>query len=246
MFLIYKATNKTNGKVYIGKTNALGRRKREHWSSAKRGLDTLFCRALRKYGVDGFQFETLERLPTEVLAYEAEQRLIQQFRANDRCYGYNLTAGGDGLRANSITPEERQRRSERGKAYIGAKNPFFGKVHTPETRQAIREARRQYHGPRHPFWGHHHQAATKAKISQTKLDRRHQWTEDERAQIGHRSAGERSATAKISNQQAEELRHLAAQGVPRRQLQAMYNLSKASVCKVILRQTFKESNKWPL
>lgn len=48
--LIYKATNKINGKIYIGQTHkSLEERKMCHKHDSK-NIDTYFYRAIRKYG----------------------------------------------------------------------------------------------------------------------------------------------------------------------------------------------------
>ena len=57
MGIIYKATNKINGKIYIGQsTRTLNYRKSTHKASIKnKNVTTPFCFALRKYGFDNFE-----------------------------------------------------------------------------------------------------------------------------------------------------------------------------------------------
>ena len=64
MIGIYKYTNKTNNKIYIGMSNDIMRRKHEHQSMANRGDDTYFHHALAKYGLDNFTFEVIETFDT--------------------------------------------------------------------------------------------------------------------------------------------------------------------------------------
>lgn len=59
--VIYKWTNKINGKAYIGKTIDEDRRKYQH-IYYKEKLDDYFHRALVKYGVDNFKYEVLIRV----------------------------------------------------------------------------------------------------------------------------------------------------------------------------------------
>lgn len=98
MYCIYKATNKIDGKVYVGKTNNLPKRKREHFNDT-RNLH-LFSRALRKYGNDNFDWEVLEHsLETLEEANERERYWIKKNRSYFRwknANGYNMTKGGDG------------------------------------------------------------------------------------------------------------------------------------------------------
>ncbi len=61
MICIYKYTNKINKKAYIGLTNDMDRRRREHRLVARKKKDnTYFHNALQKYGEDNFDFEILE------------------------------------------------------------------------------------------------------------------------------------------------------------------------------------------
>ena len=59
MYTIYKATNKVNGKVYIGKTSAkLSVRKRQHTSDTySKNSKTVFHSAIRKHGINNFEWE---------------------------------------------------------------------------------------------------------------------------------------------------------------------------------------------
>lgn len=106
--IIYKATNKENGKAYIGQTIfTLHERKRHHCSEALRGSNRcrVFARALRKYGTKSFDWtiidaaDTLEDLNIlEELWIEAENSLVPG--------GYNLCSGG----GNSIPSKETRKR----------------------------------------------------------------------------------------------------------------------------------------
>lgn len=85
--IIYKYTNKKNGKVYIGRTVLkLSVRKLA-------GYNQYFMRAIAKYGWDGFTEEILATLP-EPLLDEAEIRFIEQYEACNPSKGYNVTKGG--------------------------------------------------------------------------------------------------------------------------------------------------------
>ncbi len=57
--VIYKITNLTNGKIYVGQTRQkLSRRISGHVHSKKKfGIDA----AIRKYGIDNFKVEVIER-----------------------------------------------------------------------------------------------------------------------------------------------------------------------------------------
>ena len=57
MIGIYKITNKTNGRAYIGQSIHIEQRWQEHISQNKNSLIHL---AIKKYGVKNFTFEVLE------------------------------------------------------------------------------------------------------------------------------------------------------------------------------------------
>lgn len=96
---IYSYINKINGHRYIGKTNNIERRKREHKSIAFNekiigtNLDTIWYKKLRQYGVDGFDFEILE-VANETNWSEREQYWIQYYNTFHGV-GYNSTPGGE-------------------------------------------------------------------------------------------------------------------------------------------------------
>lgn len=98
MYCIYKAVNKMNGKIYIGKTNNFEKRRREHFLDRRN--NSLFDRALRKYGDESFEWSILEDcIPTLEAANEREKYWISQYNAYYRwpgSKGYNMTCGGDG------------------------------------------------------------------------------------------------------------------------------------------------------
>lgn len=60
--IIYKATNKTTKKEYVGLTkNELSNRKADHKRKAKSGKSTMaFHDAIRKYGFENFEWEIQE------------------------------------------------------------------------------------------------------------------------------------------------------------------------------------------
>lgn len=102
--IIYKAINKINGKVYIGQTTAtLEHRICQH--VLKRS--GLFPKALKKYGKDGFLFETIDIGTTNNELDEKEIFWIKFFNCLSP-HGYNLSAGGYVNRGYRWTDESRE------------------------------------------------------------------------------------------------------------------------------------------
>jgi group I intron endonuclease len=92
MTTIYKYTSHVNGKVYVGKTSQeLLQRHNQH----RFGRHSPFNDALRKYGVDSFHLEILAEVDSAWSSF-TEMLFIAALRSNDRRFGYNVTAGGEG------------------------------------------------------------------------------------------------------------------------------------------------------
>ena len=92
--IVYKATNKINGKCYIGQTrHSLEHRKTIHLRYAKKGLDTHFYQAIRKYGEDNFEWEIICSTNDKQRLNELETFYIIKFDSIKN--GYNMVDGGD-------------------------------------------------------------------------------------------------------------------------------------------------------
>lgn len=94
---IYRYRNKINSKVYIGQTINIDRRKREHKNDAYRGSNLAFHRAIRKYGLDNFEFDILHEISGDdnyvhIALNELESKEI--LAHNSYKFGYNETMGG--------------------------------------------------------------------------------------------------------------------------------------------------------
>ena len=113
MAIIYKSTNKVNGKVYIGYTNKpLSKRIIEHKCSANKGSKYLFHKAIRKHGIENFVWEPIfESNDVETTLELMEGQFIKEYD----CYyetgkGYNMTFGGQGGMFNKTHSEETKRK----------------------------------------------------------------------------------------------------------------------------------------
>ena len=103
--LIYKATNKHNGKCYIGQTRqTLAQRRESHLAAAgnfpKKGR--YFQWALREFGEDAFVWEVLCRCTTAKELDKREREFIRQHGSDDPDRGYNLAQGGGGRPTESL------------------------------------------------------------------------------------------------------------------------------------------------
>lgn len=134
MGMVYVATNKHNGKKYVGYTTVtVDARRNDHLKLVVAGSQTAFHRALRKYGGDAFTWEIVF---TSLLIEELQDEeifFIKQLNTKSP-HGYNLTDGGEGL--VGCTEETRRKI---GLAHKGRKRP----PRTPEYRKKMSEANRR-------------------------------------------------------------------------------------------------------
>lgn len=90
---IYKITNNLNGKCYVGQSKDIKRRWKEHqskWMQRNEPQKALY-RAFKKYGVENFSFEILQKCPVA----ELDEREEYWIRKLDSCKnGYNMNNGG--------------------------------------------------------------------------------------------------------------------------------------------------------
>ena len=126
MAYIYKVTNKENGKFYIGRTSYkhLFMRKSAHkWYANNSNTNLPFPNALRKYGVEGFDWEILEECSKEEVG-EREIHYIAALKPQ-----YNSTLGGDGGRYGIPCPEH-VKEATRQSRIVAVRDRTTGKEYT--------------------------------------------------------------------------------------------------------------------
>ncbi len=154
--IIYKTTNKINGKSYIGQTvHSLRQRKHGHVSAALSVRDTTyFHRALRKYGSENFSWEILQECDTIEELNQLEIFYIGYYNTFGN-NGYNLTVGGkSGLVGFKHTDESKRKMSEaqKGKKLSEETKRRMSKVQknkvvSKETRRKISEGHKGFKLP---------------------------------------------------------------------------------------------------
>jgi group I intron endonuclease len=148
--IIYKAVNKANGKIYIGKTTyELESRMKGHINNSK---NHPFHYALKKYGRDGFDVSVIDQADNEAALSAKEMEWIKKCNCRGP-KGYNMTDGGEGSRGYIASPEARAKisKSRKGRKF-GPRSDEFKKlmseklkgriIHPPteQSRQKQREA----------------------------------------------------------------------------------------------------------
>lgn len=109
-YLIYCATNTVNGKRYVGYTSDFSTRRYKHEWLAANNPRTHFHKAIRKYGIQAFEWEILfESNDQQLTLLTKEEEYIRQKNSHARDgHGYNYSYGGNGS-GFYITAEHRQK-----------------------------------------------------------------------------------------------------------------------------------------
>lgn len=187
--VVYKHTNKINGKCYIGIVLG-GRKPEQRWGIGGKNYlgnkQYKFARAILKYGWNNFEHEILFTGLTVEEAKEKEKELIQKYDSFHN--GYNSTLGGDGstgLKHSEKTKEILRRQhlglkaSEESKKKmslsqiefrknltLAERKEFFG---LPGNKNGMYGKHR--FGKENPFYGKKHSQQTKNKISKANSGR---------------------------------------------------------------------------
>lgn len=111
--IIYLATNKVNGKVYVGQTTtSLRKRWKWHCNSVgySKNYSYQFVNALRKHGVDNFTCKQIDVARDQEELDRLEMFHIAMYQSyTDKSKGYNSTVGG---RPTKCTPERAEKISK--------------------------------------------------------------------------------------------------------------------------------------
>lgn len=132
--LIYLATNKINGQVYVGQTSLTLDQRRwrhEHESMNHHRKTVKFHNALIKYGFENFDWKVIAECGTQKELDAAEKYYIMVYESYKRGIGYNLKMGGRS--GGLMTPE--------AKANLGASTKR--KWQKPECAKRMREGLRK-------------------------------------------------------------------------------------------------------
>ena len=89
--VIYKTTNKINGKIYIGQTTRTGNRLVKYLGSG-----THLTHAIKKYGKENFVKEIIEECNSVQELDIREKFWIYELNSQNPIIGYNIASGGDG------------------------------------------------------------------------------------------------------------------------------------------------------
>lgn len=139
-----------------------------------------FYRAIRKYGINNFEYSILFKITennkynVDFIIKEREIELIELLQTNNMNFGYNMTAGGDGILGYIMPNEIKLKLSligkERHKTFKGT---MFGKHHSDETKQFFSQ---KYKGIGNPNYNNKMSDISKKRISEANKGRK--WHEN--------------------------------------------------------------------
>jgi group I intron endonuclease len=149
--IIYKATCKTNGKIYIGQTiKSLYMRKQAHKYRAFKGdRRSAFQIALLDEGLENFKWEILIAVESQDELDRWEKYYIKKYKANNSKYGYNSTDGGiktvfnESVRKKMSIAKQNMTNETKLKMSVarkGKNNPNYGKQMRIEQRNKISDS----------------------------------------------------------------------------------------------------------
>jgi group I intron endonuclease len=176
MGYIYKITNKTDGKIYVGQTTKTLEERWKHHCKMK-GNCRYLKRAFEKYGIDNFVFEMVCNCSNEELD-KFEIQYMSEFNSMVP-NGYNLRKGGNGGRHHEET-KEKISASLKGRTYIN-RCDWTGKHHSEESKKKISDAlkgRTYVRVVEHNWSGKHHSEESKKKMSDSHNKRINQYDLD--------------------------------------------------------------------
>lgn len=133
---IYKITNTINNKIYIGQTvETINERWTRHWQDAyAMRSDTIFARAIRKYGKENFIQEEIEFLENSELLNEREIYWIDTLKSTVNNGNYNTADGGSNSNTYKYKSEEEMKiiKEKIRQTKLGSKNPMATAIDTKD------------------------------------------------------------------------------------------------------------------
>ena len=144
MAVIYRITNMSNGKFYIGSADSFARREWQHkYALRRKGHKNPHLQAAwDKYGEEMFVFEVVEQIPEGEDQLVWEDRWLRECVGKPDCYNVNTLATAPRL-GITLSEESRQKLSANrtGKA-AGEEHYRFGQTVSEEVRQKIGNTQR--------------------------------------------------------------------------------------------------------
>lgn len=162
MYIVYRHTNKKNGKVYIGMTC---RTMAARWNEGYRN-NPHFHRAIKKYGWDGFDHEIIAENLSKEEAEETERFYIALHDSTNVEKGYNIALGGNSIGKHSEETKRKMSESQKGRKFTEEHKKNLSIAHKGQKQSAEQRAKNseRMKGNKYTL-GFRHSDETKKKMS---------------------------------------------------------------------------------
>lgn len=226
-YVIYEILNTVTGTKYVGSTRRPDNRESSHFSKLRKNIhaNSYLQNAWNKYGPEAFEFSIVKRFESEDDMRECEQEILNKYITEENWSDlYNI---GINVSNYEFSEETREKLAASGKRRIGAKNPFFGKIHSDKTKEAISKAKvGTQTGSENHFFGKTHSEESKRKISEKKTGTQ---------------SGEDNPSAKLTKELVRRIHkiHRDDTGLTKVAMAKMFGVTDVSIRNVLVGKTWK-------
>ena len=134
-YTVYIHTNRINNKKYVGLTKQQNPERRWGKDGVRYKQSPYFYSAIQKYVCDNFDHDIVASDLQKEEACDMEIQLIQQYKTQDKQFGYNIMEGGSAPQIPDEIKEQMQQRML-GNTYCA------GRVTSEETKKKISDAQK--------------------------------------------------------------------------------------------------------
>ena len=199
--IIYKTTNLTNNKFYIGQDS---KNNPNYYGSG-----IILIKAIKKYGKENFKKEILEFCITKNELDNREKYWIEYYNSTDKNIGYNIHSGGGGSLGGPLSDEHRKKISNATKGkYVSpeTRKKLSDRVFTNSHKEKISKNHIDVSGTNSPMYGKEHSETAKRKISEKNLGNKH--SELTKLNMSQKRKGENNSKAKLTEKDVLLIREL--------------------------------------
>lgn len=176
LYLVYKITNKIDGKIYVGVHKTLD------LNDEYFGSGIMIKRSIEKYGIDNFEKEIIACFDNPESMYKMESEIVNEEFVN-RKDTYNMKLGGFGsfdyINSNGFHKYPRKGNPNVLKSLEKANEVFLSMLKDPEFKgewiDKVKKGLEEYYLTNHGHWlGKNHKQETIDKQKKTFLEIEHQ------------------------------------------------------------------------
>lgn len=182
---IYEIRNRTNGKMYIGRSSNIESRLAGHKSALKHNRHKNSVLQQAYNSGDRFDYTILLSCEWRHTSF-CERWYIAVFDATNRENGYNISEGGGSTGLGRKCSEEHNRKLSA--SISGSRHWNYGNHYSEERKRQMSESCR---GEKSSWYGRRHTGESKLKISRAKAGKKCQpWSKDAKEKLSKTTLGE--------------------------------------------------------